>query len=62
MMLGDSKNCLQEDAQITSKPLETPLNNIQDNVCTVMELSSVNYFQHLVSKILNACSSFRTRG
>jgi len=44
------QNCLHEDAQITSKPLKTPLNNIQNNVCTVMELSSLNYFQHLVFK------------
>jgi len=44
------QNCLREDDQITSKSLKTQLNNIQDNVCTVMELSSVNYFQHLVFK------------
>jgi len=44
------QNCLHEDAQITQKSLKTPLNNIQDNVCPVMELSYVNYFQCLLFK------------
>jgi len=44
------QNCFHEDAQITSKSLKTPLNNIQGNVCTVMGLSSINYFQHFVFK------------
>jgi hypothetical protein len=44
------QNCLHENAQITPRHLKTQLNNIQDNVCTVMEFSSLNYFYHLVFK------------